>query len=67
MKTLLVRAEDKNIWERRTPLVPEDLQEILAQTGANSFVQKSDIRFFPDQQYSAVGAQLCDDMSPGDI
>ena len=67
MKTLLVRAEDKNIWERRTPLVPEDLQEILAKTRAASFVQKSDIRFFPDQQYTAVGARLCDDMSPGDV
>ena len=29
LKTLLIRAEDKNRWEYRAPLVPEDLREII--------------------------------------
>lgn len=67
MKSLLIRAEDKNIWERRAPIVPQDLKKILAQTGVAAFVQKSGIRFFPEKDYTAAGAQLCDDMTPGDI
>ena len=31
-----IRAEDKNIWERRAPLTPEDLKEIIGETGASA-------------------------------
>ena len=47
MTTILIRAEDKNRWERRTPIVPADLAEIVKKTGAGAFVEKSDKRFFP--------------------
>lgn len=67
MKSILIRAEDKNIWERRAPLVPKDLKEILEETHATAYVQKSDKRFFSQDEYLAIGAQLCDDMSPGEI
>ena len=67
MKSFLIRAEDKNIWERRTPIVPANLKEILSKTKANVFVQRSEKRFFPSQEYESVGAQLCDDMAQGDI
>lgn len=67
MKKLLVRAEDKNIWERRAPIVPADLAEIIAQTGAAAYVEKSEKRFFKDADYAAAGAQLCTDMSAGDV
>ena len=50
MKSILIRAEDKNIWERRAPIVPEDLKEILAETNVTAFVQKSDKRFFPENE-----------------
>ena len=67
MKSILIRAEDKNIWERRAPIVPEDLKEILAETNVTAFVQKSDKRFFPENEYVAAGARLCDNMIPGDV
>jgi len=67
LKTLLIRAEDKNRWERRTPLVPADLREIIAETGAGAFVEKSDKRVFAEDHYAAAGAGRCADMADGDV
>jgi alpha-aminoadipic semialdehyde synthase len=67
MKTLLIRAEDKNRWERRAPLVPEDLREIINETGAKAFVEKSEKRFFAEGQYTAAGAGSCVGMADGDV
>jgi len=67
MNSILIRAEDKNLWERRTPLIPNDLKTILQQTKAKALVEKSDKRVFSIQDYLAVGAQACNDMQPGDI
>ena len=67
MNTLLIRAEDKNRWERRVPIVPDDLSDILRQTGAKAFVEASGKRFFREEAYTAAGAQMCGDMAPGDV
>lgn len=67
MKTLLIRAEDKNRWERRAPLVPEDLREILKETGGKAFVESSKKRIFAENQYAAAGAGSCAGMDDGDI
>jgi saccharopine dehydrogenase (NAD+, L-lysine-forming) len=67
MKKLLIRAEDKNRWERRAPVVPADLAAILSDTGATAFVEKSPKRFFSQDQYTAAGAASCDGMADGDV
>lgn len=67
LKNLLIRAEDKNRWERRAPLVPQDLREIINQTGARAFVEKSAKRFFGEDQYGAAGAGSCRGMADGDV
>ncbi len=67
MNSILIRAEDKNIWERRTPLVPIDLKDILAQTRAEAFVQKCAKRIFTEKQYVDVGIKVCDTAHPGDV
>jgi alpha-aminoadipic semialdehyde synthase len=67
MKTLLIRAEDKNRWERRAPLVPEDLRKTINDTGTRAFVEKSDIRVFAEDQYAAAGAGSCVGMADGDV
>ena len=67
MKTLLIRAEDKNRWERRAPLVPEDLRDIITQTGARALVEKSEKRVYAEDQYAAAGAGSCADMAAGDV
>jgi alpha-aminoadipic semialdehyde synthase len=67
LKTLLIRAKDKNRWERRTPIVPEDLSTVVKATGARALVERSDIRFFNQSQYEAAGAIICDGMSDGEV
>ncbi|MGD8368595.1 MAG: bifunctional lysine ketoglutarate reductase /saccharopine dehydrogenase family protein [Desulfobacterales bacterium] len=67
MKTLLIRAEDKNRWERRTPLVPEDLLDIINETGARAFVEKSEKRIFTEDLYTAAGAGTSAGMAHGDV
>ncbi|GAB6909282.1 conserved hypothetical protein [Desulfosarcina cetonica] len=66
-KTLLIRAEDKNRWERRAPLVPDDLAAILKATGARAWVETSQKRFFSQDQYEAAGAKSCQGMADGDV
>lgn len=67
MKKLLIRAEDKNRWERRAPIVPADLAQILRETGAPAFVEKSDKRFFDERKYIDAGAAGCRGMHEGDV
>ncbi len=67
MKRILIRAEDKNQWERRAPIVPDDLKKILEAVPTQAFVEKSEKRFFKEEEYLAVGAQICTGMENGDI
>jgi alpha-aminoadipic semialdehyde synthase len=67
MKSLLIRAEDKNDWEKRTPLVPADLAAIIRDVGVSAYVEKSSKRFFSASAYETAGARLCTSMAPGDV
>ena len=67
MKTLLIRAEDKNRWERRAPIVPRDMAEILHSADARAMVETSPKRFFADEAYTAAGASVCRSMTDGDV
>ncbi len=67
MKALLIRAEDKNIWERRSTLVPSDLEKIHGQVQIKSFIEESDKRFFSEEAFNHAGAESCTGMEQGDI
>ncbi|MDJ0782744.1 MAG: bifunctional lysine ketoglutarate reductase /saccharopine dehydrogenase family protein [Desulfosarcinaceae bacterium] len=67
MKTLLIRAEDKNRWERRTALVPADLKKIREKTNVRAYVQVSAKRCFSSQAYLEAGAQICHNEAPGEV
>ena len=67
MNSLLIRAEDKNIWEKRAAIVPDDLQLILEETGAEAYIEKSEKRFFTGASYEAAGAKACEGMEQGDV
>lgn len=60
MNRVGIRREDKNIWERRTPIIPEDVKE-LKEKGIEFFVQPSKIRAFRDGEYAEAGAVVQDD------
>ncbi len=58
-----IRREDKNRWERRVPLVPDEVERLVKQ-GLRVIVQPSAIRAFADEDYRRAGAEIGDDLSP---
>ncbi len=58
-----IRREDKNRWERRVPLAPKHVKELIAK-GIQVYVQPSNLRVFSDDEYRAVGATVQEDLSP---
>lgn len=67
MKKLLIRAEDKNIWERRAPLTPDDVEDIIKGTGCDVYIEKSEKRFFNEVDYLNAGAQITKGMETGEV
>ncbi len=67
MKSLLIRAEDKNLWERRSPLVPADLKEINRKHTVTTFIEKSDKRYFSSAAYEKAMALSCEGMESGEV
>jgi len=57
-----VRREDKNKWERRAPLSPENVS-VLVQQGIKVIVQPSSRRIFNDEEYMRAGAVISDDLT----
>ncbi len=66
--TIGIRREDKNIWEKRVPLVPSDVAELIQNYGFRVLVEPAlDHRAFPDSEYLKVGAEIAEDLSEADI
>lgn len=57
-----IRAENKNKWERRVPLVPEDLK-LLADRGIAILVQSSSQRGFRDEEFLQSGIPVQKDLT----
>ena len=62
-----VRREDKNEWERRVPLIPSHLARLQRDHDLEFLVQPSPIRIFKDDEYTAAGATVTEDLAPADI
>jgi saccharopine dehydrogenase (NAD+, L-lysine-forming) len=58
-----IRREDKNPWERRVPLIPSHVREILQNYPMELWMQPSDIRVFSDQDFIREGAKIEEDLS----
>ncbi len=68
MKSLIgIRREDKNPWERRVPLIPTHVRELIQSHGLEIWIQPSTIRAFPDSEFVREGARLEEDLSPCSI
>jgi len=61
-----MRLEDKNEWETRVPLVPDDVRKLVA-GGVHICVQRFPRRAFTDAQFEAAGATLVDDVRECDL
>lgn len=57
-----VRREDKNKWERRAPVAPRHVRELVAK-GLKVIVQPSTRRVFTDEEYREAGAVVQEDLS----
>jgi len=57
-----IRREDKNEWEARVPLIPNDVKKIV-ESGIEVFLQPSPIRIFSDKEYIDAGATISEDLS----
>jgi saccharopine dehydrogenase (NAD+, L-lysine forming) len=66
MKRLGIMKETKNRWERRVPLNPDAVRQ-LVEKGYEVYVQPSDIRIYTNEEYEDVGATLQDDLSTCDL
>ena len=52
-KKLGIRREDKGRWERRAPLAPRHVKELVKQ-GSNVVIQPSNLRTYHDNAYKEV-------------
>ncbi|HPF71301.1 MAG TPA: hypothetical protein PLQ13_11570 [Candidatus Krumholzibacteria bacterium] len=62
-----IRRETKNAWERRVPLVPADIADLVRDRGLEFIVQPSPIRVFADADFAAAGASVDADLSPARV
>ncbi|NPV13878.1 hypothetical protein HPY86_02975 [candidate division WOR-3 bacterium] len=58
-----IRREDKNIWERRVPLTPDQLRQLIVEHGLRFAVQSSPIRIFSDEEFRQAGAEVREDVA----
>lgn len=57
-----IRRADKNKWEKRTPLIPDDVKYLNEKFGIKTLIQPSEIRAYTNEQYSSVGAEVIEDI-----
>ena len=58
-----IRREDKNRWERRTPLTPAHVSELKEKHQIEVAVQPSEIRAFSEEDYRNAGASMDDTLT----
>ncbi|MCL5036940.1 MAG: bifunctional lysine ketoglutarate reductase /saccharopine dehydrogenase family protein [Chloroflexi bacterium] len=63
MYNLGIRREDKNRWEVRVPLVPDDIRDLIESFGINVVVQPSGTRIYNEREYRCAGAEINEDLS----
>ena len=66
MGVIGIRREDKSQWERRTPLIPQDVEKLVS-GGVRIVVQSSPSRCFADDEFARAGAEIASTMSRADV
>ncbi len=62
-KIIGIRKEDKNRWERRTPIVPEHIGILKRDYDLDFVIQPSKIRAFSLKEYEHNGATISEDLT----
>jgi len=58
-----IRREDKNKWEKRVPLIPAHVRELIKTHSLEIWLQPSSIRIFPDEDYKQEKAKIEENLS----
>ncbi len=66
MHKIGIRYEDKYTMEKRVPLVPVHVKELI-EKGLHFEVEKSEKRVFKDHEYAVAGAELVDHIRKADV
>jgi len=68
MKKLIgIRREDKNIWERRVPLIPEHLKKLKDEFGISTIIQPFERRAFLESEFTEAGITIKEDLSEAPV
>ncbi len=68
MKKLIgIRREDKNVWERRVPLIPEHLEKLKREHGIDAIIQPFERRAFLENEFTEVGVKIQEDLSDAPV
>jgi alanine dehydrogenase len=62
-----IRREDRNPWERRVPLIPSHVRELIKAHGVEVRVQTSPIRVFADEDFALEGARVGESLGPASV
>ena len=62
-KVIGIRREDKNIWERRVPIIPDHVKYLNETHGIETIIQPFDRRAFSDTEFIEAGATVKEDLS----
>lgn len=65
--TIGLRREERSIKERRTPLIPSHIRELIEGHGLDISIEHSTLRVFGDEDYRQAGARVTDDLRDRDI
>ncbi len=62
-----IRREDKNRWERRVPLIPKDISQLVRDEDLHFIVQPSPIRIHKDDAFVHAGVELNEHLDAADV
>ena len=65
-KVMAIRREDINVWERRAPISPAHVKD-LVDNGIKVLVQPSTRRAYTMVEYEGAGAVITEDLSPASL
>lgn len=65
--TIGIRHEDKYELERRAPLIPDHVRQLIDLEGIEFFVENSEKRVFEDDAYQSAGARIVDNLNQCDV
>lgn len=67
MNKICIRHEDKYLLERRSPLVPDDIGDLISRLELDISVEHSEKRIFADEEFKDAGAAVVSDVTEADL